>query len=177
VACRAETSAHSESGRSGGRSQRALGALIDGLRLERAVDEARTQLVETPKHDEVLRAVDAAIESARTHGLPTPEQIEEFGAGWVAEEALGIALWCSLAADDFLSGVSAAVTHSDSDSTGAITGNILGALLREEAIPTKLREDLAEREIVEEVADDLSELLSGDVTADDPEFSERYPGG
>jgi ADP-ribosylglycohydrolase len=154
-----------------------VGALIDGVRLERAIDEARNLLEEKPDHDEVLQAVDAAVDSARTHGLPSPEQIEEFGAGWVAEEALGIALWCSLAADDFLDGVSAAVTHAgDSDSTGAIAGNILGALLGEGAIPMHLRENLVERGIVERIADDLNDLLSGDVTPDDAEFGERYPG-
>ena len=50
----------------------------------------------------------------------------------------------------------AAVNHSgDSDSTGAVTGNILGAALGESAIPAKFLEKLELRDIIREVADDL----------------------
>ena len=41
--------------------------------------------------------------------------------------------------DDFEKGITAAVNHDgDSDSTGAVTGNILGAALGFEAIPQKI---------------------------------------
>ena len=61
------------------------------------------------------------------------------GGGWVGEEALAIALYCALnAQDDFAHGVLLAVNHSgDSDSTGAITGNLLGLMLGIDAIPAK----------------------------------------
>ncbi|MBQ6331783.1 MAG: ADP-ribosylglycohydrolase family protein [Clostridia bacterium] len=51
--------------------------------------------------------------------------------GWVAEETLAIAIYCALRyQDDFSKGIIAAVNHNgDSDSTGAVTGNILGALI------------------------------------------------
>ena len=64
------------------------------------------------------------------------DNIHELGEGWVAEETLGISLYCALRhQDDFSAGVIAAVNHSgDSDSTGAVTGNILGALLGYAAI-------------------------------------------
>ena len=47
------------------------------------------------------------------------------GEGWVAEETLGIAIYCALRhQDDFSAGVIAAVNHKgDSDSTGAVAAN------------------------------------------------------
>ena len=53
----------------------------------------------------------------------------------MAEEALSISVYCALTATDFRDGVLNAVSHSgDSDSTGAITGNILGTYLGVTAI-------------------------------------------
>jgi ADP-ribosylglycohydrolase len=61
------------------------------------------------------------------------------GGGWVAEEALAIAICASVAAEDFSDGIVMAVNHSgDSDSSAAITGNVLGALWGEGAIATSL---------------------------------------
>jgi ADP-ribosylglycohydrolase len=57
----------------------------------------------------------------------TPEIVEQLGGGWVAEEALATALFCALKATNFAEGVLLAVNHSgDSDSTGSLTGNLLG---------------------------------------------------
>ena len=57
--------------------------------------------------------------------------IHAIGGGWVGEEALAIALYCAARYPyDFHQALRIAVNHSgDSDSTGAITGNILGAFL------------------------------------------------
>ena len=62
--------------------------------------------------------------------------IRMLGEGWVGEEALAIAVFSALRhADDFSAAVVSAVNHGgDSDSTGAICGNIVGALLGAEAI-------------------------------------------
>ena len=58
------------------------------------------------------------------------DAIHQLGAGWVAEETLAIAIYCSLKySTDFKKAVTAAVNHEgDSDSTGAVTGNIVGTL-------------------------------------------------
>lgn len=86
-----------------------------------------------------------AIEIARVasrRGTPTSSAVESLGAGWIAEEALGIAVYCALAypaAHPVADALALAVTHSgDSDSTGAICGNILGALHGESALPAAL---------------------------------------
>ena len=50
----------------------------------------------------------------------------------------------------------ASVNHKgDSDSTGAVTGNILGAALGYEAIPQYFKDDLELHDVILRVADDL----------------------
>lgn len=85
------------------------------------------------------------------------EAIRQLGEGWVAEETLAIAVCCALRyEEDFQGGLTASVNHSgDSDSTGAVTGNILGARLGLRAIPSKYLERLELREVILEVASDL----------------------
>ena len=63
------------------------------------------------------------------NGKTDLENIGHLGEGWTGEEALAIALYCALKHfDSFEEAMIAAVNHGgDSDSTGAVTGNILGA--------------------------------------------------
>lgn len=70
--------------------------------------------------------------------------IHALGEGWVGEEALAIAVYCAVRHEsDFDKAIIAAVNHNgDSDSTGAITGNILGAKVGEAGIPAKYTERL-----------------------------------
>ena len=85
------------------------------------------------------------------------DAIELLGEGWVAEEALAIAVYCALKYEnDFEKAIIASVNHGgDSDSTGSITGNILGARLGLSAIPKKFLEELELLSVITEVADDL----------------------
>ncbi|MDO4296769.1 MAG: ADP-ribosylglycohydrolase family protein [bacterium] len=84
--------------------------------------------------------------------------IHRLGEGWIAEEALAISVYCSLRhQDDFLAGIIAAVNHKgDSDSTGAITGNILGAIHGYEAIKDRWSTNLELADVILELADDMS---------------------
>ena len=86
------------------------------------------------------------------------EGIHKLGEGWVAEEALAIAVFCAVRYEnDFAAAIRAAVNHKgDSDSTGAVCGNILGAWLGIEAIEEAF--DLGElelREVIRKVAEEL----------------------
>lgn len=85
------------------------------------------------------------------------EAIHMLGEGWVAEETLAIAIYCSLKhSKDFRKAIIASVNHNgDSDSTGAVTGNILGAYLGLSAIPPEYLEKLELRNVILELADDL----------------------
>ena len=83
--------------------------------------------------------------------------IHQLGEGWVAEETLAIAVYCALKYErDFDKAIRVAVNHNgDSDSTGAVCGNILGAYLGYDAIPQKYKEHLELHDIIIEIADDL----------------------
>ena len=85
------------------------------------------------------------------------EGIHDLGQGWVGEEALAIAVYCAAKyPTDFDRVLIAAVNHSgDSDSTGAIAGNIAGAMVGLQGIPGKYLADLELRDVILQVADDL----------------------
>ena len=91
------------------------------------------------------------------------ENVESIGGGWTGEEALAIAIYCTLKYfDNFEEAMIAAVNHSgDSDSTGAVTGNILGAAIGYEAIPQFYKDDLEMHDLILHMADDL---YRGEVT-------------
>lgn len=65
------------------------------------------------------------------------EIISRLGEGWVAEETLAIALYCSLKySNDLKKALRVAVFHDgDSDSTGSVTGQMLGTLLGAKKLP------------------------------------------
>lgn len=85
------------------------------------------------------------------------DAIHRLGEGWVGDETLAIAVYCALRhANDFSSGIIAAVNHrGDSDSTGAVAGNILGAYLGLTAIPSRFLEPLEWKDLLIQTADEL----------------------
>ena len=87
--------------------------------------------------------------------------IHQLGEGWVAEETLAIAVYCALKYEnDFDKGIRAAVNHNgDSDSTGAVCGNILGAYVGYDAIPQKYKDNLELRDVILEMADVLCDSI------------------
>jgi ADP-ribosylglycohydrolase len=89
--------------------------------------------------------------------IPDKDAIRQIGKGWVAEETLAIAVYCCAKHfDDFEKAMIASVNHGgDSDSTGAVTGNILGAAIGYEAIPQYFKNDLELHDVILHVADDL----------------------
>lgn len=134
-----------------------IAELLGGTGLREAVERAMGILVEKPEHEETTGCLQRALALADNGGDPMPEAIEQIGAGWIAEEALAISVHCALAhPEDFASAVLLAVNHSgDSDSTGAITGNILGALLGQDTIPDEWLDRLELRQVIETVAKDM----------------------
>lgn len=103
-----------------------------------------------------LKLIDKAVELSESD-LTDLDAIHKLGQGWVGDEALAIAIYCALKhSDDFDKALIAAVNHSgDSDSTGAITGNILGAYLGLSKIPKKYIDNLELVDVLTELADDL----------------------
>ncbi len=109
--------------------------------------------------------------------LPDEECIRELGEGWTGEEALAIAVYCALKhTDSFEDAVVAAVNHSgDSDSTGAICGNIMGLIHGFDAIPDYFKEHLELLPVLEEVATDLYTGCSR--TSDKAAWKKKYLEG
>lgn len=115
------------------------------------------QLFAGDRHqEELIRIMNLAVELSE-NAADDLENIHALGEGWVAEETLGISLYCALRyKDDFSAGIIASVNHKgDSDSTGAVTGNILGALLGYSAMEEKWKENLELKDVILEMADDL----------------------
>lgn len=103
-----------------------------------------------------LKLIDKAVELSESD-VDDLSAIHILGPGWVGDEALAVAVYCALKySDDFDKAMIASVNHGgDSDSTGAITGNILGAYLGLSGIPGKYIEKLELVDVLTEMADDL----------------------
>jgi ADP-ribosylglycohydrolase len=146
--------------------------IVEGADLDTAVENAMAKLERQPGHEETLRALEHA-EAFAAMGKGTPEEVEGLGGGWIAEEALAISVYSAEVAPDLESALRIAVTHSgDSDSTGCITGHILGALYGVEAIPKRWLDQLDLRDVVETVAIDLHRATEESDVYDE----KRYPG-
>lgn len=107
---------------------------------------------------EFFSLMEKAVALASNHKSDV-ENINEIGQGWVAEEALAIAIYCACRhQDNAIQGIISAVNHGgDSDSTGSIAGNILGAWAGVSAFESYWVDNLELKEIIIEIADDLSE--------------------
>jgi ADP-ribosylglycohydrolase len=176
---------------SGYLSAGALAAIIHAIvwhdrPLDAALDGTEQLLEIEERGGEVLGSLRAARQLANEGPAPSPEVVAQLGQGWVAEEALAIAVYCARVAPDFRTGVLLAVNHSgDSDSTGAIAGNILGAIHGEQAMPPQWLQQLELRQEITRLATDWTELLNtgdqidwdgygGDLPSD--QWWRRYPG-
>lgn len=153
----------------------AIAQTVAGRPLREAIDVARAPLEVHHYADEVLLAIDGALRLAADGGEATPENVESLGRGWVAEEALAMAVYTALTAKSFEHGVCLAVNHSgDSDSTGALAGQLLGTALTDAAIPARWLSELELRDVIERMADDLVAVRTETL---DPEAAwSRYPG-
>lgn len=113
-------------------------------------------------HELSQRALDLAKSD-----VPDAEAVRQLGEGWTGEEAWAIALYCAARhIDSVEKAIIASVNHDgDSDSTGSITGNIMGAIYGYEHIRERnifcpqgkaLEQTLELSEIILALADDLS---------------------
>lgn len=149
--------------------------------LKELIIEAKNALCELFKGTEYLDELCAIVLKAialSENKESDSVNIKHLGEGWVAEEALAISLYCSLRYEhDFSGGIIAAVNHDgDSDSTGAITGNILGAICGYEAIEDKWKADLELSEVLLEMAEDLYHgcQISEGSSFVDPDWVQKY---
>lgn len=130
--------------------------------------------------EQTRNKVGLALELAESDLDPT-EAIRQLGQGWVAEEALAIGLYCALKTEgDLLKGLIMAVNHDgDTDSTGSICGNLIGAAYGWECVrvlPHEFLRDLELREVIGQMAEDLVNVqrLSKWQSGEEPENSETW---
>lgn len=134
--------------------------LVAGDGLSGALDGVMSELARHDGHEETSEALSAARAAAESSPV-CAETVERLGGGWIAEEALAIAVYAALVHDGptpdaFLDALALAVTHSgDSDSTGAVCGNILGALHGESTLPPELAFEVEGRGTILQLADDF----------------------
>lgn len=132
------------------------------ISLKSAVNDAITAMEKLFKKAEYIADFTAimqkAVQLAETEANDLTA-IHQLGEGWVAEETLAIAVYCSLKYhNNFEKAITVSVNHNgDSDSTGAVTGNILGTYLGFSKIPKKYKENLELKDVILKMADDLYE--------------------
>lgn len=164
---------------SGGLLAAIIFQIAQGIELQEAIKTGMEHLRKKENHQEVFRTVQQALfihEANRGKDLKANE-IEKLGQGWVAEEALAISLLCSLHyQNDFGKAVLKAVNHSgDSDSTGAITGNIVGLILGASKIPEEWKSNMLYSDIVEQIANDLATQIDEERGVATQEWALKYP--
>lgn len=131
---------------------------------------------------ETIEKIEEAIKLSKDP-MPAHKAIKQLGEGWIAEEALAISIYCVLVATNFSELMTISVTHDgDSDSTGAIAGNIWGTLYGLMDLPESWVNELEIAEKIAEVANDLFDFVDWNIGQDagDANFQkmvwEKYPG-
>ncbi|MFC9898191.1 ADP-ribosylglycohydrolase family protein [Nocardia sp. NPDC127579] len=135
-----------------------LDRILGGLDLRTALAQTIAQLDPVPGSAETVAALETAIRLA-DDAESTPEVVEQVGAGWIAEECLAVAVYCALRAEetkDIRAALLLSVNHSgDSDSTGSVAGNLLGAVHGLSKLPMDWVAEVEGRDVILQVADDL----------------------
>ncbi|MEV4364396.1 ADP-ribosylglycohydrolase family protein [Nonomuraea sp. NPDC049625] len=169
-------------------------SLVHGAGLREAVEVVLGRLATCAGHEETSRALRAAVALA-DRGQASPERVETLGGGWVAEEALAIAVYCALVEQapaghrgeelgaypgitPFQRALLLAVNHSgDSDSTGAMCGNLLGARHGDAVLPGEWLVRLEGRATITELADDFAiQMTDGGAAVYCEAWFAKYPG-
>ena len=138
--------------------------IIKGEGLDECVERTNNIIFEQFKNDkhikEFEKIVQKAIELSKNDGNDL-DSIHQLGEGWIAEEALAIGLYSALKyRDSFIDAIATSINHNgDSDSTGAVCGNILGAYLGIDKIIEQFPEgkNVELYDLIKEIASDLSE--------------------
>ena len=134
--------------------EEALDAVQDVISEE---DDSKSYKELWPKYLATQREIIVkALDLARTD-IPDHEAIERIGGGWTGHEALAISIYSAVKhSDSFEDAIISSVNHSgDSDSTGAVCGNIMGCLFGRSAIPDYYIRNLELLDVIEEMSEDI----------------------
>ncbi|MDD7795434.1 ADP-ribosylglycohydrolase family protein [Clostridium sp. 'White wine YQ'] len=170
--CAALTHGHPSGYLSAGFFSALISQIISGEDLKKSVLESLDLLKKYSDSQECVDKIQLALELVDSNEIYN-EAIRKIGEGWLAEEAISIAVYCALKyQNDYKKAIIAAVNHNgDSDSTGAITGNILGAYLGTYGIPNDYIENI---ELFEQISEMAEDLYIGYEESD--KWRNKYPG-
>jgi len=134
--------------------------ILDGKNIEDAVSSAIDSisvLFPESSYLDMLSTLIARAVSLAKGGVSDIDAIDTLGEGWVAEETLAVAVFSAIRyQNDFEKAITVSVNHNgDSDSTGSVCGNILGAYLGLSQIPQKYLENLELSSLITDVANSL----------------------
>ena len=145
--------------------------------IKNAVSCVRANVRGYRHREEFCDLMDKAI-ALVSNGKSDIENIKNLGDGWIAEEALAIAIYCACKyQDDPIKGIIAAVNHNgDSDSTGSIVGNILGAWNGISKFDDYWISNLEIKDVIIEIADDLNYAVENGEDSDmcDGDWERKY---
>ncbi len=144
--------------------------IIQGDDIYDAISKSKEILVTYKNYKNTLGCIDKALLLSQDEITP-PEAINQIGWGWTGEEALCIALYSVLKAKgDFKETLKIAVNHNgDSDSTGAIAGNIAGVICGKKGIQNDWISKIEYSNNLMQIVKDLFEINK------DSSIPERYP--
>jgi ADP-ribosylglycohydrolase len=147
---------------------------LRGKGLLEGIDSAMSEVIRHEGHEEVVAAVEHAIELAAL-GDPSVARVEELGRGGVGDTALAIALYSALVTDDPNEALLISVNHGgDSDSTASMCGNLVGALHGIDKIRPDWVERVQFRGVIDEMVADW-ETETGPNPPTTQEWLTRYP--
>lgn len=131
--------------------------------------------------DELWSLVEISVSLAADITALDEFSIPRLGEGWTGDEALAIAIYCSMKyLDNFEEALAAAINHDgDSDSTGAICGNLMGAIIGYNAIPEHFKQKLELRDLIIDLSDDIVKGCTiseyhAPQTPDEEQWEKRY---
>lgn len=132
-----------------------IACLVQGNTIHEALEQSMAALKTYSGHEETVAALELARDLAAS-SYSAEESIAQLGEGWIAEEALAIAVYCALVRAEFEDALILSVNHDgDSDSTGAICGNLMGCMLGIDAIPIEWRKHVELSDFIGRMATDL----------------------
>jgi ADP-ribosylglycohydrolase len=182
------THGHPSARQSAGAFSLLIHSLVQGNSLAEAAQAALARVLgDNESAPELRERLGAAVrlageagESATASVLSPEDLVRELGEGWVAEEAPAAGLYAVLATaalvhgdsdqgdctpdpvEHFKAAIAVAINHSgDSDSTGSIAGNILGAYYGTDCLPADWLAALEAPEVIRGMAGQLVAVTSG----------------
>jgi ADP-ribosylglycohydrolase len=137
-----------------------LSSMVAHLVNNKSLDEALNESMHTLRKYRNNERVNDLLETARDIAYTDADSrkiIGCLGEGWTGDEAIAISAYCAMKEpQNFEKAVKMAVNHNgDSDSTGAILGNILGAHLGLEGLPKRWADKVEMKEELSKLAEDL----------------------